>query len=114
MALTLLIVWTHGCVGLHSWLRLKSWYARLQPLAFAVALILPALSLAGYLAAAMRVRVLAGEPGGLQAVYTSGAKPWMADFVYSTEFYVITFILLIVAARVAIWFYPAKKARPRG
>ena len=113
MAVTLLVVWTHGCVGLHSWLRLKRWYARVQPIAFAVALILPALALAGYLAAAMRVRVLAGEPGGLQAVYTSGVKPWMVDFVYGAEFYVIIFMALLVAARAAVYFSPSRNAKPR-
>ncbi len=113
MGLTLLVVWTHGCVGLHSWLRLQPWYARFQPMAFAVALILPALALSGYLAAAMRVRVLAQEPGGLQAVYTSRVQPWMVDFVYGTEFYVIAFILLLVAARAAVYFYPARHDKPR-
>lgn len=113
MGLVVLVVWTHGCVGLHSWLRLQPWYARIQPLAFAAALILPALALAGYVAASMRVRVLAQEPGGLQAVYTSRAEPWMGDFVYGTEFYVIAFILLLLAARAAVWFFPSRNAKPR-
>ena len=47
----LLIVWAHLCAGLHYWLRLKAWYQSAQPLAFALALILPALALSGFASA---------------------------------------------------------------
>src|SRR6266850_6229684 len=47
-SLLLLIVWGHLCFGLHYWLRLRSWYPVVQPLAFAAALLLPALALAGF------------------------------------------------------------------
>ncbi|MFP6870754.1 MAG: hypothetical protein VCE91_15725 [Nitrospinota bacterium] len=36
-AILLTIAWTHGCVGPHYWLRLKSWYPKCFPLLFAVA-----------------------------------------------------------------------------
>jgi adenylate cyclase len=42
------IVWTHACVGLHYWLRLRAWYRRIVPLAYATALLLPALALGGF------------------------------------------------------------------
>jgi len=113
MGLAVLVVWTHGCVGLHSWLRLKRWYARIQPMAFAAALIIPSLALAGYLAASMRVRRLAEEPGGLQAVFTAKVEPWMVDFVYNTEKGVIVFILALLAARAVRGIFLAKRARPR-
>jgi adenylate cyclase len=47
-SLLLLIVWTHGCLGLHYWLRLSDGYPRVAPglLAFAVAV--PILALAGF------------------------------------------------------------------
>ena len=31
-SLLLLIVWLHGCIGLHFWLRLKRWYRTASPL----------------------------------------------------------------------------------
>ena len=43
--LVLLIAWTHGCMGLHFWLRLKPWYGSAAPLAYAGALLLPVLAL---------------------------------------------------------------------
>ncbi|MGH6925431.1 MAG: adenylate/guanylate cyclase domain-containing protein [Propylenella sp.] len=47
----LLIVWTHGCIGLHFWLRLARSYRRIAPLLLAVAVLLPAMALAGFLVA---------------------------------------------------------------
>ena len=44
----LLLVWLHGCIGLHFWLRIRAWYARLRPLLLAAAILLPGLALAGF------------------------------------------------------------------
>ncbi len=46
--LLLLVVWTHGCIGLHFWLRLSRVYRRIAPLLFTIAVLLPALALAGF------------------------------------------------------------------
>ncbi|HWT31109.1 MAG TPA: adenylate/guanylate cyclase domain-containing protein, partial [Propylenella sp.] len=43
----LLVVWTHGCIGLHFWLRLSPRYGRIAPALFAAAMLIPALALAG-------------------------------------------------------------------
>jgi adenylate cyclase len=42
------VVWIHGCIGLHFWLRLRSWYPRVVPIFFAVAVLLPVLALLGF------------------------------------------------------------------
>src|SRR5258706_5782393 len=49
--LLLIVAWAHLCFGLHFWLRLKPWYPNVQPAAFAAALLIPALALAGFAAA---------------------------------------------------------------
>lgn len=46
--LALLVVWTHGCLGLHFWLRLKPGYERWQGWLLAGAVLLPAAALAGF------------------------------------------------------------------
>jgi adenylate cyclase len=46
--LAVLTVWTHACIGIHFWLRTKSWYPSLRVWFFGFALLLPALALAGY------------------------------------------------------------------
>jgi hypothetical protein len=54
-AIAVLTVWTHACVGMHFWLRIKRWYPRWRPFLFAFGLLLPALALAGFLAAGNEV-----------------------------------------------------------
>jgi adenylate cyclase len=46
-AILLLIVWIHGCLGVHFWLRLKPSYPRVREPLLAAALLLPALALLG-------------------------------------------------------------------
>jgi adenylate cyclase len=43
----ILIVWIHGCIGLHFWLRLRPWYRRFFPLFYGAALLVPTLALCG-------------------------------------------------------------------
>src|SRR5262249_41146244 len=43
-SLVLVVAWLHGCIGFHFWLRVRPWYARISPLFFAVALLLPVLA----------------------------------------------------------------------
>jgi len=47
-AILLLIVWIHGCLGIHFWLRLKPFYPRAHELLLSTAVLLPALALLGY------------------------------------------------------------------
>ena len=58
----LLVVWTHACVGLHFWLRLKPWYRAAAPSLFAAAILFPAFALAGFYFAGREVARLAGDP----------------------------------------------------
>jgi adenylate cyclase len=65
-SLLLLIVWTHLCFGLHYWLRLRPWYPSVQPLAFAAALLVPALALTGFYAAGLNLWPVVEQVGGMQ------------------------------------------------
>jgi adenylate cyclase len=47
-AVLLLIVWTHGCIGVHLWLALKPFYPRVKNLLLSAAVLLPTLALLGY------------------------------------------------------------------
>jgi adenylate cyclase len=53
--LAIVTVWLHACIGIHFWLRVRSWYPRWRPFLFAVALLLPTLALAGYVTAGNEV-----------------------------------------------------------
>jgi adenylate cyclase len=73
LAIVLVILWMHGCIGLHFWLRLKSWYPRALPFVYAVALLVPVLALLGFAAGGREVARLAEDPDWLnQAIAEIG------------------------------------------
>ena len=64
-AALLLVVWVHGCIGMHYWLSLASWYRRVRPVLFALAVALPVSALAGFTVAGRRDDGPARGAGGL-------------------------------------------------
>lgn len=60
-AIALIVVWAHGCIGLHFWLRYRDWYQQWMPLLLSAALLVPVLSLLA-LASAGRETELAAAP----------------------------------------------------
>ena len=50
MTALVVVVWLHGCIGLHRWLRLRPWYANLRAAALAAVILLPTLALLGTVA----------------------------------------------------------------
>lgn len=66
-SLALLVVWAHGCIGVHFWLRYRDWYSRAAPFFLTLAILLPVLGLLGF---AYTGRILASEP--VQSSYGSG------------------------------------------
>ncbi len=57
-----LTVWIHACIGVHFWLRTKTWYAGWRPLFVGVGLLLPTLALSGYVTAGNQVLRAAENP----------------------------------------------------
>jgi adenylate cyclase len=111
-SLMLVIVWLHGCIGVHFWLRLRPWYPMVRPAAFALALLLPTLALIGFANAGREVRALASsEPAWLERQAALGDWPDAdeRDWLYATERRVLlgfTAVLLgVVGARAAraVW-----------
>jgi adenylate cyclase len=61
-AVLLLVVWIHGCLGVHFWLRLKPFYPRAKNLLLVGAVLLPALALLGYYQGGERALVAVQDP----------------------------------------------------
>lgn len=55
-SLLLLMVWIHGCIGLHFWLRLADGYRQMQAALLVVALAVPVLGIAGFASSGMATR----------------------------------------------------------
>ncbi len=60
--LVLVVAWGHAMIGLHFWLRVRPWYARLQSAALVGAVLVPVLSLLGAIEAGRQVSALAADP----------------------------------------------------
>jgi adenylate cyclase len=57
-----LTAWTHAAIGVHFWLRVRTWYAAWRPIFVGVALLLPAVALCGYVTAGNQVLRAAKYP----------------------------------------------------
>jgi len=66
ISIALLTSWTHGCIGLHAWLRLKLFYKRAAPWLLACAVLIPALALLGF------------YRGGRDVIAASATAEWRA------------------------------------
>jgi len=105
-SLLLLIVWGHVCFGLHYWLRLKRWYRNAEPLVFAVALLVPALALAGFASAGFYLWPSIESVGGMQkynvdlAAMTPQERAHMAEWRMGLEW---AFWILLGGTLLARW-----------
>jgi adenylate cyclase len=70
-----LVTWSHGCIGMHHWLKVRPWYPRAVPWLYAGALLLPVLALQGMLSAGREVAVLAQDPAWVAAMMAEGEAP---------------------------------------
>ena len=74
-SILLLIVWTHGCIGLNFWARTKQWYPKLKLPLLAAAVALPILALTGFVSAAREAHALYADPAALAQARTQLSWP---------------------------------------
>ncbi len=103
----LLLVWLHGCIGLHFWLRIRPWYPALRPMLAALALLLPGMALAGFLTGGREVQaIMAADPGWFERAAAAGDWPDADEraWIYRTEGLVLwafsALITLVLLGRV--------------
>lgn len=75
----LLLVWVHGCLGIHFWLRLSPPYRAMQPVLLFLAIIVPLAALAGFMISGRAVASLIENPEALQRVKELTHWPNAAD-----------------------------------
>src|SRR5438132_9833269 len=73
--LVLVVAWGHAMIGLHFWLRVRPWYARVQHVAFVVAVLVPVLSLLGAIEAGRQVIALAADPAWTSQAFARMTLP---------------------------------------
>src|SRR5437660_6495527 len=105
-AAMLLIVWTHLCFGIHYWLRIQRWYAGVQPVLFAIALLIPSVALAGFAAAGNEIWPRIEGAGGTLVYYpelgsmTSDERARLLEWRQGLE---LAFWALLAATLLARW-----------
>jgi len=81
-----LVVWVHGCIGIHYWLRLKPWYVRVRTPLYTMAVLLPVLALLGFAAGGREAARLLADPAWaarFRAEVVVG--PMVEDWVYEAR-----------------------------
>jgi adenylate cyclase len=101
----LLAAWTHACIGLRFWLRLRPWYNAAQPFLYAAALLVPVLAVLGYIAGGREIgAVLAQDPAYLARTLAAQpppeARPALLTIAWSIRFVFLGAIALVLIARV--------------
>ncbi len=112
------VVWIHGCIGLHGWLRLKRWYARVQLVAFALAIIVPVAALAGYVSGGTRVMALAEDTDWVlatmeQARFEADMAAWMQDSRVVGWYVIGAILVAVLAARALRGYWRGRNRGPR-
>ncbi len=75
MVFLVIVAWGHGCLGLHYWLRFKSWYPVAWKIAIVPAIALPAFAIAGFISGGKEVMIQIQDPQRKEALLTQhGAK----------------------------------------
>jgi len=102
-AALLLIVWTHGCIGLHFWLRGRAAWRRNLPLLAGIAALIPAFALAGFLTEGRRLALAYADPDLRAAITEPFNLPDRAGFALlwdlkETSHLVFWALLALVAA----------------
>jgi adenylate cyclase len=104
--IAILVVWIHGCIGLHFWLRFKPWYPRVLPYGAALALLVPVLAAVGTFVAGRQIVALAQDPvwiKGVQATvkFASNAQAAQIGFLENIVLGVlVAFLAVSLLARV--------------
>jgi adenylate cyclase len=81
----LLVAWTHGCIGLYFWLRMKRLFTRAAPLLLAFAVLLPALAWLGLVQGGRAVTELRKDPAWRAAnlpLFTPPQRALLDDITY--------------------------------
>ena len=66
----LMVVWIHGCIGIHAWMRLKPWFKGYWPsFALVLAALVPVLAINGFVAAGREIEWLAEDSEWLEEFY---------------------------------------------
>ncbi len=116
-SLLLLLVWAHGCLGIHFWLRLVEPYRRIQPLLLFIAIVVPLAALAGFMVGGRAVAGFMEDPAMSAQVreVTHWPSPGAEDALgwYRLAVRVGFLVVVLIVAALMAWRYFARLAAPK-
>ncbi len=99
-SLLLLLVWVHGCIGLHMWLRMTKWWRRTVPYLIGAAVFVPGFALAGLLTEGRRIWADFADPD-LREQYIEHYN-WPSSEAFQAMFDVKDYTLMVFWAALAL------------
>jgi adenylate cyclase len=113
----LVMVWTHGCIGIHFWLRLYSPYRALQPVLLFIAIAIPLAALGGFMVSGRAVADLVKAPEMMDQV--KALTHWPNDpgndalANYRSLVRLVFFGILVLISGYLAWRYLRRLAAPK-
>jgi len=95
----LLVIWAHGCLGLHFWLRYRPWYPDVASLLLIVAVLVPVLGLLGFADAGKAVQDLARPPLPERIAEVFATKTALLNLAYAVAVLAVAATLALRALR---------------
>ncbi|WP_333781869.1 adenylate/guanylate cyclase domain-containing protein [Shimia sp. MMG029] len=103
----LLITWAHGCMGLHFWMRAQDWWQRSLPAFIAMAVLVPAWALAGFMVQGRVQSAALRDPDVFPALaeyynwLSAEAFGVLRDWAGAAELVFTAVLILVIAAMTA-------------
>lgn len=104
----LLLVWVHGCIGLHFWLRIYKPYRKFQPVLAFLAVLVPIAALGGFLVGGRAVAQMIADPQAFARVkeISHWPSPDVADQLSAYRTMVRTQFAIMLAVVAALFAWP--------
>lgn len=106
-SILLLLVWTHSCVGLHFWLRLKPSYVSTRPILATLAIVVPVLALTGWTNAARMMEATVGAKTNFGAGHREQVMVW----IEVTQWTALGILFAVIVVHVGRRIYEATRPR---
>jgi adenylate cyclase len=109
----LLLVWIHGCIGIHFWLRLYAPYRRLQPVLLVFAIVIPIAALGGFMVGGRTVAQMIADPKTFAEVkeISHWPSPENAERLANYRFMVRMAFAAMLAATFILFAWPSIRRR---
>ena len=108
-AIALVVVWAHGCLGLHFWLRYRGWYPAAAPWLLIGAVLVPVVSLLAFAHAGQLVALMERQP--LPDFVDQSLIPGALDTVYAMIDATYMFFAALVAGLFALRMLRRRRER---